>query len=380
MDNAGFGTIAGLESMHYGYDFGCMFECEWQAVPVDLRGHGAGHGRARADDHRGRGAPGSASIEALAASVPTVIQVPMENAPTPRPDTGTSTTSIARAASHVLASASPALARFFFLGLGARAQDAPPGGRPGGGPPRVRTRKVVLAWAGHAERHRAARLRVSRAGRHRTPRLRIRRVRHLHPHRFERRGQATVDHHTGTPASGGPSLTPVSTPSSSSATARCRWNRRSAPSWRLSCATRGKGSWPRTRRSAPSSPGPEFGELLGGRYDDHPWNVASGTSRQRGHVFPGHPALPGVVPVRRRVLSDEGVLARQAARVLLRLDVSKMPPNPRLRRTDGDFRWPGPRRTARAASSTLRSGTPRRRGTTATSPRCTSRPSNGPSA
>src|SRR4029078_6325454 len=26
MDNAGFGTIAGLESMHYGSSFGCMFE------------------------------------------------------------------------------------------------------------------------------------------------------------------------------------------------------------------------------------------------------------------------------------------------------------------------------------------------------------------
>ena len=26
MDNAGFGTIAGLESMHYGWSFGCMFE------------------------------------------------------------------------------------------------------------------------------------------------------------------------------------------------------------------------------------------------------------------------------------------------------------------------------------------------------------------
>ena len=36
---------------------------------------------------------------------------------------------------------------------------------------------------------------------------------------------------------------------------------------------------------------PEFGELLGGRYDGHPWNVATGTGGQRGAGLPGDAAL-----------------------------------------------------------------------------------------
>src|SRR5207237_1481177 len=35
MDNCGFGTIAGLESMHYGWSFGCMFECNGKPYRVD---------------------------------------------------------------------------------------------------------------------------------------------------------------------------------------------------------------------------------------------------------------------------------------------------------------------------------------------------------
>ena len=35
MDNAGFGTIAGLESMHYGWSFGCMFERSGKPYRVD---------------------------------------------------------------------------------------------------------------------------------------------------------------------------------------------------------------------------------------------------------------------------------------------------------------------------------------------------------
>ena len=35
MDNAGFGTIAGLEAMHYGWTFGCMFERCGQPYRVD---------------------------------------------------------------------------------------------------------------------------------------------------------------------------------------------------------------------------------------------------------------------------------------------------------------------------------------------------------
>jgi acetolactate synthase-1/2/3 large subunit len=84
MDNAAFGTIAGLESMHYGTSFGCMFECNGQPYKVDYAAV------ARACGARGIGIQaaeqlGPALCEALACKVPTVIQVPMENAPTPTP-------------------------------------------------------------------------------------------------------------------------------------------------------------------------------------------------------------------------------------------------------------------------------------------------------
>ena len=35
MDNAAFGTIAGLEKMHYGTTFGCVFERDGKPYRVD---------------------------------------------------------------------------------------------------------------------------------------------------------------------------------------------------------------------------------------------------------------------------------------------------------------------------------------------------------
>ena len=84
MDNAGFGTIAGLESMHYGSSFGCMFERCGKPYTRRLRRDGARVRRARRDDRVGRRSR-PALREALASNLPTVIQAPMENAPTPTP-------------------------------------------------------------------------------------------------------------------------------------------------------------------------------------------------------------------------------------------------------------------------------------------------------
>ncbi len=84
MDNAAFGTIAGLERAHYGWSFGCVFESEGKEYRV-----------AYADVARACGAQGiliraaselgPALRDALASGLPTVIHVPMENAPTPTP-------------------------------------------------------------------------------------------------------------------------------------------------------------------------------------------------------------------------------------------------------------------------------------------------------
>src|SRR5262245_345255 len=84
MDNAGFGTIAGLESQHYGWSFGCMFERCGQPYRADYAA------MARACGARGvmissASELGPALRDALTADLPTVIQAPMENAPTPTP-------------------------------------------------------------------------------------------------------------------------------------------------------------------------------------------------------------------------------------------------------------------------------------------------------
>jgi len=84
MDNAGFGTIAGLESMHYGWSFGCMFERCGEPYRVDYaamaRACGANGVTIRSADELG-----AVLREALTSKIPTVIQAPMENAPTPTP-------------------------------------------------------------------------------------------------------------------------------------------------------------------------------------------------------------------------------------------------------------------------------------------------------
>jgi acetolactate synthase I/II/III large subunit len=84
MDNSAFGTIAGLEQMHYGTDFGCVFTCEGKPYHVDYAAMARACG---ADGVRIEAASDfePALRQALASNRPTVIQVPMENAPTPTP-------------------------------------------------------------------------------------------------------------------------------------------------------------------------------------------------------------------------------------------------------------------------------------------------------
>jgi uncharacterized protein len=81
---------------------------------------------------------------------------------------------------------------------------------------------------------------------------------------------------------------------------------------------------------------PEFGELIGARYDGHPWNTASGSIVNED---PSFPATKHLAPV--FAFTDEFYQAqdysRDKIRVLLRLDVSKMPANAEVHRTDGDF-------------------------------------------
>jgi acetolactate synthase-1/2/3 large subunit len=84
MDNSAFGTIAGLEKMHYGTSFGCLFERNGETYTVDYAAIARGFG-ARGVSVKSAAELGPALKEALASNLPTVIQVPMEDAPTPTP-------------------------------------------------------------------------------------------------------------------------------------------------------------------------------------------------------------------------------------------------------------------------------------------------------
>jgi len=81
---------------------------------------------------------------------------------------------------------------------------------------------------------------------------------------------------------------------------------------------------------------PEFGEMLGARYDGHPWNTAYGSVINEDPAFPATKHLPPVFNFTEEFYQAQAH-SRDTIRVLLRLDVSKMPPNPALHRTDGDF-------------------------------------------
>jgi type 1 glutamine amidotransferase len=81
---------------------------------------------------------------------------------------------------------------------------------------------------------------------------------------------------------------------------------------------------------------PEFGELIGARYDGHPWH-APGTVINEGADFPATRHFPPTFTI-----SDEfyqPTAFSPNARVLLRLDVSKMPAHPELRNQGFPLAW-----------------------------------------
>jgi type 1 glutamine amidotransferase len=81
---------------------------------------------------------------------------------------------------------------------------------------------------------------------------------------------------------------------------------------------------------------PEFGELIGGRYDGHPWGNTAGTVINEDPAFPATKHLGASFPLTDEFYQTQGY-SREKMRVVLRLDVSKMAPNTGVRRTDGDF-------------------------------------------
>jgi type 1 glutamine amidotransferase len=82
---------------------------------------------------------------------------------------------------------------------------------------------------------------------------------------------------------------------------------------------------------------PEFGEMMGGRFDEHPWGIADGTVIVDDPAFPAMRHLP-----RAEVFRDELYqikdFSRDKIRVLAHLDASKLDlTKPLVHRRDGDF-------------------------------------------
>jgi acetolactate synthase I/II/III large subunit len=84
MDNSAFGTIAGLESAKYDSSFGCLFLRDGKPYSVDYAAIARAQG-ANGIDIKAADELAPALEVALTSDLPTVIRVPMENAPTPTP-------------------------------------------------------------------------------------------------------------------------------------------------------------------------------------------------------------------------------------------------------------------------------------------------------
>ena len=82
---------------------------------------------------------------------------------------------------------------------------------------------------------------------------------------------------------------------------------------------------------------PEFGEMLGGRFDEHPWGIIDATIVVDDPAFPAMKHFPKVFTLRDEHYQTKD-FSRDKIRVLAHLDASKLDlKNPRVHRTDGDF-------------------------------------------
>jgi uncharacterized protein len=82
---------------------------------------------------------------------------------------------------------------------------------------------------------------------------------------------------------------------------------------------------------------PEFGEMLGGRFDEHPWGVAEGTVVVDDPHFPAMRHFPPRVVVRDELYQLKD-FSRDKIHVLAHLDPSKLDlTRPLVHRKDGDF-------------------------------------------
>jgi uncharacterized protein len=82
---------------------------------------------------------------------------------------------------------------------------------------------------------------------------------------------------------------------------------------------------------------PEFGDMIGGRFDEHPWGITDATVVVDDPAFPAMKGFPAV-SVRKDEHYQLKDFSREKVRVLAHLDAAKLDlTKPLVHRTDGDF-------------------------------------------
>jgi type 1 glutamine amidotransferase len=82
---------------------------------------------------------------------------------------------------------------------------------------------------------------------------------------------------------------------------------------------------------------PEYGEMIGGYFDQHPWNTFNAPVIVEDRDFPGMQQFPSDFVILDEIYQYKNY-SRDNVRVLMRLDESKLDlSNPRVHRTDNDF-------------------------------------------
>ena len=121
---------------------------------------------------------------------------------------------------------------------------------------------------------------------------------------------------------------------------------------------------------------PQFGEMLGGRFDEHPWGIINAPApRKTALSRNGEPAAP--LRSHRRVLPGQELLPRQhPCPCCGSTSPNSTSPDHWCTTRMPTGRSPGRRRTARDASTTPHWATTPAPGTTAPCRRCTTRPSS----
>ena len=82
---------------------------------------------------------------------------------------------------------------------------------------------------------------------------------------------------------------------------------------------------------------PEYGEMVGGYFDGHPWNTFPAPILTEDRKFPATAHFPITTTLKDEIYQPRN-FSREKVRVLQRLDETKLDlANPRVKRTDKDF-------------------------------------------